>query len=82
MGKILSKTIIERLDKNAFDSFFQKLINDPSYGRDVTRVNDIDYRIFDCLPERFIYSVDAFFCAMNPTQFIKSLIRVMLISIV
>lgn len=66
MDNILNKTIIERFDKNAFDSFFQKLINDPSYGRDVKRVNEIDHRIFDCLPERFNYSVDAFFLCYEP----------------
>lgn len=66
MDNILNKTIIERFDKNAFDSFFQKLIGDPSYGRDVKRVNEIDDRIFDCLPERFNYSVDAFFLCYEP----------------
>jgi hypothetical protein len=65
MDNILKK-IIERFDRNAFDSFFQKLINDPSYGRAVKRVNEIDDRIFDCLPERFNYSVDAFFLCYEP----------------
>ena len=57
---------MERFDRNAFDSFFQKLISDSSYGRDVKRVNEIDDRIFDCLPERFNYSVDAFFLCYEP----------------
>lgn len=66
MNNKLNKKIMERFDRNAFDSFFQKLISDPSYGRDVKRVNEIDDRIFDCLPERFNYSVDAFFMCYEP----------------
>jgi len=42
MDNVLNKAVEERFDNNAFDSFFQKLINDPSYGRDVKRVNEID----------------------------------------
>lgn len=66
MDNTLSKAIIERFDNKAFDSFFQKLINDPSYGRHIERVGKIDDRIFDCLPERFNYNVDAFFLCYEP----------------
>lgn len=47
MDKMLDKTIIERFDRNAFDLFFQRLISDSSYGRDVKRVIEIDESIIN-----------------------------------
>jgi hypothetical protein len=72
MDNALCKAIMERFDNTAFDSFFQKLINDPSYGRHVERVGNIDNRIFDCLPERFNYNMDAFFLCYEPYSIFKA----------
>lgn len=60
-GKLM-KSIIGRLDRNAFESFFQKLFNDSEvyHGR-VHRLSNIDDRVFECPAERFYQSVDAFF---------------------
>lgn len=66
MDNKLNRAILERFDRNSFEAFFRKLINDPSYGRDIEQVNEIDERIYDCFPERFNYSVDAFFLCYEP----------------
>jgi len=66
MDDKLLKSVIGRFDRNAFEGFFQKLLAHPSYGREVKRLTDIDDRIYDCLPERFNYSVDAFFMCYSP----------------
>jgi len=66
MDNQLAKSIISKFDRNAFEAFFQKLLTHPSYGRNIMQLSDIDDRIYDCLPERFNYSVDAFFMCYSP----------------
>lgn len=71
-GKLM-KSIIGRLDRNAFESFFQKLFNDSEvyHGR-VHRLSNIDDRVFECPAERFYQSVDAFFMCYTPYTIFKS----------
>lgn len=63
----LIKSIIGKFDRNAFESFFQKLFNDSDvYKGTVYRLSNIDDRIFECPAERFYQSVDAFFMCYTP----------------
>ena len=67
MDITLAKSIIGRFDKNAFESFFQKLLNESDvYNRTVERLPEIDDRIFESPPERFYQSADAFFVHYAP----------------
>jgi hypothetical protein len=65
-GKLI-KSIIGKFDRNAFESFFQKLLNDSDvYQGRVYRLSNIDDRIFECPAERFYQSIDAFFMCYTP----------------
>lgn len=72
MDKELAKRIIERLDRNAFEAFFQELINtSPLHGQNTERLTDIDSRIYECPPERFYQSADVFLMCYSPYMLFK-----------
>ena len=72
MDTDLMKAIISRFDRNAFEEFFQRLINQSNtYPGKIDRLSDIDDCIFECPPDRFYQSTDAFFIYYLPYTLYK-----------
>ena len=72
MNSYLIKSIIEKFDRNAFEAFFQKLLNDSElYSGKIERLSFIDDSIFECPPERFYQSAEAFFICYTPYNVFK-----------
>lgn len=68
MDDDLIKTIIGRFDRNTFEAFFQRLLNESElYSGKIEKLSHIDDRIFECPPERFYQSADAFLMCYAPS---------------
>ena len=53
MDDDLIKSIIGRFDRNAFEAFFQRLLNESElYSGKIEKLSHIGDRIFECPPER------------------------------
>ena len=67
MDDDLIKSIIGRFDRNAFEAFFKRLLsNSELYSGKIEKLSHIDDRIFECPPERFYQSADAFLMCYAP----------------
>lgn len=67
MDNALIKSIIGSFDKNVFEAFFLKMLDQSNlYKGKTKRLSYIDDRVFECSAERFYQSADVFFMCYTP----------------
>ena len=63
----IARLAISHLSKHGFEAFVKYLIEHDDNFRNARQMNDIDERIIECPPERYVQSADTFILNYHPT---------------